>query len=312
MSIIKDLISYVRNFSLLFLLLTSTNLHAFEKEIAITFDDSPRHANGYLDGQTRAQKLIKALTLHDVEQVAFFSVSQRLNEEGITRLNLYANAGHIIANHTNSHPNFNRLSLKEFSDDFLEADHKLKTFKNFKPWFRFPYLREGDTLKKRDGFRKLLTKHKYVNAYITANNYDWYIESLFQKAIKDGITVDISRLRNFYVQQLMESINYYDQMAIKYLGRSPKHVLLLHEMDVSALFIGDLVNELRQQGWKIIPISEAYSDEIAQYQTLNIFKFNPGRIGEIAKDKGQNQALWHHSLDENYLKAMFEKEVLLQ
>ena len=294
----------------LFIVVVFISTQVMSKEIAISFDDSPRHASGYFDGQTRAKTLIAALAESNVEQVAFFSVSERLNEEGTARLNLYANAGHIIANHTDSHPNFNQLSLEDFSDNFLQAHERLKDFKNFKPWFRFPYLREGNTPEKRDGFRELLAQHGYINAYITANNYDWYIESLFQNALKSDVTIDMERLRKFYVQQLMESINYYDQMAIKYLGRFPKHVLLLHEMDISALFISDLVKELRQQGWKIIPISEAYTDEIAHYQTPNIFKFNPGRIGEIAKDKGQKQGLWHHSLNEDYLKAMFEKEVL--
>ena len=39
-------------------------------------------------------------------------------------------------------------------------------------------------------------------------------------------------------------------------------------------------------------------------------KYNPGRIGEIAKDKGQTKRLWHNTLDEAYLKARFDKEVV--
>ena len=109
--------------------------------------------------------------------------------------------------------------------------------------------------------------HGYFNAYITLKNWDWFIESLFQEAIKDGVTIDMQRMSSFYVQTLMESINHYDQMAVRHLGRSPKHVLLLHEMDISALFIGDVVDELRQSGWNIISIEQAYADDIANYQS---------------------------------------------
>ena len=105
-----------------------------------------------------------------IKQVAFFSVSNRLDKEGIERLKTYAHAGHIIANHTHSHPDINKLSFQEYKDDFLMADSFLSTYKNYKKWFRFPYLREGDTLEKRDGMRALLMEMGYINAYITLNN----------------------------------------------------------------------------------------------------------------------------------------------
>lgn len=290
------------------LLITGFAVHA--KEIAITFDDSPRFAKGHFDGKTRSEKLIKALKDHKVEQVAFFSVSKKLNDEGKKRLQRYADAGHIIANHTSSHPNINKLSIDAYQKDFLKAHKQLHKYNNFEKMFRFPYLREGNTVVKRDGMRKALKDAGYTNSYITINNYDWYIERLFQNAIKQKGKIDLEKMRRFYVQVLMEAIEYYDQLAIKHLGRSPKHVILLHEMDISALFIGDLVDELRRKGWKIITPQQAYTDDIAKYQTPNLFPFNPGRIGEIAKDKGQTKGLWHKSCDEGYLDKRFGKEVL--
>lgn len=280
------------------------------KEIAITIDDSPRSADGLFDGPTRAKLLVENLKKHNLEQIAFFSVSSQLDDEGIQRLKTYSDAGHIIANHTHSHPDFNGLSLAEYSENFLQADTQLRQFKTFRPWFRFPYLREGDTAKKRDGMRALLSEQGYLNAYITLNNYDWYIESLFQQAIKEHKQFDFDAMGRFYVQVLMESIEYYDEMAQTHLKRSPKHVLLLHEMDITALFIGNLVDELRTQGWTIITAEQAYADPISDQITDNLMRFNPGRIGEIAKDNNQKKGLWHSSLEESYLKEQFEKEVL--
>ena len=135
-------------------------------------------------------------------------------------------------------------------------------------------------------------------------------QNCFQKAIKNNGDIDFDKMRDFYVQVLIESIEFYDQLAIKHLDRSPKHVLLLHEMDISALFIGDLIDELRCKDWKIITVEQAYTDDIAQYQSPNLFPYNPGRIGEIAKDKGQKKGLWHLSCDEKYLTQRFNKEVL--
>lgn len=280
------------------------------KEIAITFDDSPRAASGYFDGPKRAEKLISELIEHNVGKVVFFSVSSNLNEEGYQRLLRYSEAGHIIANHTHSHPNINETNLQAYKQNFLLAEQKLKQFKTYQKIFRFPFLREGDTFEKRNGMRTLLQERGYINGYVTLNNYDWYIETLFQEAILKGKIVDFDKLSRFYVDVLMESIEYYDEMAISQLGRSPKHVLLLHEIDISALFIGDLVDELRNKGWKIISAESAYSDDIAEFKIAQPLKYNPGRVGEIAKANGQLKDLWHYSLDEKYLEKQFNLRVL--
>jgi peptidoglycan-N-acetylglucosamine deacetylase len=276
----------------------------FSKEIALTFDDSPRHATGYFNGPTRAKKLIENLEKHKSGKVVFFSVSGNIDEEGEKRLKGYANAGHIIANHTTTHPDFNKVSLKEYQKDFLKAHGTLSSFKTYHKLFRFPYLREGNTILKRDGMRNLLEKRGYQNAYITANNYDWYIERLFQKSVLSDPNFSFDKMRKFYVSVLMESIIYYDKMAIKHIGRSPKH-----EMDISALFIGDLILKLRKNGWKIISLAEALKDEISNYKSKSIMPYNPGRIGEIAKDHGQSSGLWHETCNEGYLDNRFKKEV---
>ncbi|QFT53249.1 polysaccharide deacetylase family protein [Microbulbifer sp. THAF38] len=294
---------------LIICLIISPALNA--KQLAITFDDALHEAAGYFDGPTRAKTLIENLEKHQIGQVAFFSTTQFLDQEGLERMRLYDEAGHIIGNHTHSHPNFLETELSTYQQEFLQAHQLLQQFDNFKPYFRFPYLREGETVEKRDGLRNLLKENKYQNAYITLNNYDWYIEELFQKALKEDKPVNLQKLAEMYVDVLMQSINYYDELAIKHLDRSPKHILLLHEMDISALFIGDLVQRLRQGGWEIISLEEAYQDPIAQYQLPQPLKYNPGRIGEIAFHNGQKQGLWHYTLDESYLEKRFQQEVLL-
>lgn len=295
--------------SYIFVFFLSTS--AFGKEVALTFDDAPRGATS-LSGTERASLLINNLKEAGVSKVAFFANSKKLTNEGRERISFFGEAGHSIANHTHSHPEFNKTAAEVFIKDIRAADSQLKTFPNFIKWFRFPMLREGDTLEKRDKAREELERLSYFNAYITVNNYDWHMDLLYQKAKKAGKSINMDALRKTYLQVLMESMNYYDQMAIDTIGRSPKHVLLLHENDLAALFIKDFVLEPRKQGWKIIEPAEAYKDEIATYTTKSVLKANPGRVGEIAHDKKWKGDLWHEACDEEYLDKLFLKNGVYQ
>lgn len=302
----------IRTFSLVVALCIFLSFEGEAKQIALSFDDSPRSANGYLSGPDRAHKLVSALKKHKVEQAAFFAVSQGLDTEGLQRLMTFSRAGHVIANHTHTHPDVNKTDLQSYIKNIDYADKALSIFPTFKKWFRFPYLREGNDEAKRDGIREFLAQNGYLNAYITLNNYDWYLENLFQKAIKTHGHINMVEMKKLYVDIMMEGIVYYDEIARRLLNRSPKHVLLLHETDLSALFIGALVEELRSKNWEIIPIEEAYSDPISQYKLNKVLRFNPGRIGEIAIDTGQTKELWHSSLEESYLNEQFQQRVLNQ
>lgn len=274
-------------------------------EISLSFDDAPR-SSSYLNGTDRASKIVSALKEEGVRTVAFFSNSQNLDKEGTERMKYYGNKGHFIGNHTHSHPNLNESSIKDYIDNIVTGDRLLSEIQGFKKYFRFPYLREGNTIEKRDGIRKKLNNLGYLNAYITVNNYDWYMDSLFQKARKAGKKINFSNLKKVYVNVLIESIRYYDNLAKKHLGRSPKHVLLLHENDLAALYISDLVREIKKKGWKIISPEESYNDPIASYLTNRVLAYNPGRIGEYAFDHGElRKNLWHEACDEKYLENLF-------
>jgi len=263
------------------------------KEIALTFDDSPRFAKGHFDGPTRAKKLIEALKKANVEQVAFFTNSSFMDEEGTQRIKSYTDAGHLIANHTHTHPDFNKTSLQDYKNDFDLAHQRLKDLPNFVKWFRFPYLREGNDLEKRNGMRQHLKQNGYINAYITADFSDWHLEYLYQQALKEKKKVDMDGLRKLYVQNALNAANFYDELAQKYLKRSPKHIMLLHETDLAALFIGDLVQAFRSNGWTIITPTQGYTDDLLHFEMKEAMPYNPGRVSELAFERGHNRSeLW--------------------
>jgi len=99
----------------------------------------------------------------------------------------------------------------------------------------------------------------------------------------------------------MSAVAFYDNVAIEALERSPAHMLLLHENDLAALFIGDLVAELRKQGWQIIHPDDVYTDPIAEIEPSTLIT-GQGRVAALAVDAGTDpRTLTHLSIEEDQI-----------
>lgn len=284
---------------------------ASAKEIALSFDDAPRRLTGKFSSMERAKELVRQLKSVGVKDAVFFCNSSHINKKTNGVLKYYNDQGYVIANHTHRHSNLNKVSFKEYQDDFLKADNTLSSYSNFLKLFRFPYLREGDTESKRDKMRSLLKKKGYINAYITVDFSDWHLESLYRGSLEKNEKINLEKMKDLYISLAKESLDHFDSLAMKYLGRSPKHVLLLHETDIAALFIADLVKAMRSWGFKIISSKEAYTDKLANYKIKRTLKNNPGRVGEVAIDNGHRMdSVWARSSYTKYISERYKKEVL--
>ena len=88
----------------------------------------------------------------------------------------WAQAGHLVGNHTASHRSLAdpKVSLEWFIADVQAADATVRDLPSFVPMLRFPYLKEGDTLTKRDGLRAWMARNGYKSAPISIDASDWY------------------------------------------------------------------------------------------------------------------------------------------
>lgn len=281
------------------------------KEIALSFDDAPKRSSIFLSGTSRTEKLLQKLKKSNVPEVVFFCNSKRLSiDNGINRLKMYADAGHIIANHTHSHPNANKIPVDDFINEIIRADTELREYKTFKPWFRFPYLRRHSDLNSNARLKSFMTQFGYTDGYVTVDNGDWYMNKLFVDAFTAGEKINFDKLKQLYVRVLMDEVKYYDEMAIEWLGHSPRHVLLLHENDLAAMYVDDLISALRNEGWEIISATEAYKKLIGGNFKYYGYASN-GRIGAMANALGMDKKLTvNYSQDKKVLDKLFDKQVL--
>ena len=284
------------------------------KRIALTFDDVPRGPGAFLSQEERTDRLIAALKAARVSQAAFFinpgniPDPQRAGAEG--RIARYVRAGHVIANHSFTHPHLNATSAADYLANIDQAEAWLKDREGRRPWFRFPFLDEGQQDKaKRAAIRAGLAKRGLKNGYVTVDASDWNMEALAVEAKRTGKAIDMSALRDLYVESHVEAAEFYDGLARRTLGRSPAHVLLLHETDLAALFIDDLVAALRNAGWEIVTADEAFADPISTL--MPDVRSAQGTLTEaLAWEKGLPAPRWYDRNDIRLANRLFSERVL--
>lgn len=259
---------------------------AYLGEIAISLDDAPMPGTRLFGGMQKTEKILQALAETNCPPIGIFATAMyATTPKNLARLRMYGEAGNIIANHSYHHYNLNQVSAAQFIADIEKAHAVLHTLPNFRPFFRFPYLAEGKNKAQRQQVIDALHQLGYQEGYTTVNNHDYYLNKLLLQAVKAGKVIDYDKLRKLYLTIIWDCIATNQKLAYSVCNRKVKHVLLLHENDVTALFLKDLIEHIRAQGWKIISIEEAYQDEIATIPVTNTYSL-VGRISAIAVEKG--------------------------
>lgn len=283
------------------LLLALISFESNSQEIAFTFDDAPTADGPIFRGEERTQRIVHALKKHNVDEAAFFILTNNLREETAGRMKSYTDAGHILANHSHRHMWIHQAGTQAYLEDVATADSILSNFPRYAKWYRYPYLDEGRTVTARDSIRAGLKDLQLINGYVTVDNYDWYLNSLLKAAKEQNRKINLDILGDIYIQHIYSSLQFYDNLARTHLGRTPRHVLLLHENDLAALFLDDLIAFLKARGWKIISPRVAYQDPIADHVPDVLFN-GQGRIAAIVREKGiPARELVQVSEDEEFL-----------
>jgi peptidoglycan/xylan/chitin deacetylase (PgdA/CDA1 family) len=256
------------------------------KEIALTFDDAPVRSSLHFDSRARTEALVRKLNELKIPPVMIFANPCKIRDTKalIDQLRLYRDRGDFIGNHTCNHLRFDSVGFDAFSKDAAAADKILAPLYVGQKFFRFPYLYEGKNAALRDKMRGWLAKNEYRNAAISVDNEDVIVAEKLNQAKALDHKVDYAKVRDLYVKHIVSSAEFFDALAVKQIGYSPKHVLLLHEIDTSVLYIDALVNALRAKGWKIIGIDEAYKDPLYAQAPKNT-KAGNGIIAQLVYEK---------------------------
>lgn len=290
-------------------LLSSMSCYALSSrgEIALTFDDVPNIESPNLTQVARATEIVEALKNNKVQDAFFFVRADYISEQTASVLTQYTQSGFHLANHSYSHQSLTVLGVDAFIADAQLAQEKLKGFQNIVPYYRYPYLDYGNNIETLLQAQNKLVGMGYKDGYITVKTYDWYLNDRYTALSREEQRRCSVELKNLYVNHVESTIEFYDNLARKALGRSPKHVLLLHENDLAAHYLGDLIRDLNSKGWKIVSPEQAYKDPI-QRQFPKELSHSQGRVAALASSKGfPENKLISPSENTEYLLKQFNK-----
>ena len=271
------------------------------KRIAITIDDAPSPSTPLFTGQQRALSIIDHLRKSEAPPIGVFAIGSHVVDFGAEQLRLFGLAGHAVCNHTYSHRSLKNCSADSYIQDIKKAETLLKEFPGYAPLFRYPYLDEGypaQTEKVNSALKDL----GYTNARITINNCDYYMSYIMQKALRAGKQIDYEKLRTVYLKVMLECVEYFDGWFALQGRKSMNHVLLMHSNDLTALYIGDLVQALRDRGWTLISIHDAYKP------VPDDFKNTPPTIAETESVNPARSRNAPKGMSADYLAELFRQE----
>lgn len=255
-------------FVLLLFVFASLQAQENKPQLSITIDDPSTEVTGNMSWMQRDNAILEALEKNGINTALFVCGKRVDNAEGMVLLSKWSDKGHMICNHSYSHGYFHskKLSLEAFEDDFLKGDSLINSYSGYTKLFRFPYLKEGDTPEKRDGFREFLSKNGYLNGYVTIDASDWYIDKRLVDTLKSTPDIDITPFKEYFISHIYNRAMFYDSLAVALTGRHIKHNLLLHHNFINASFLGELLIHFKKYGWELINASDAFKDEIYSSQ----------------------------------------------
>ena len=241
---------------------------ALAQSVALTFDDGPVLAETpLLTPQQRNQALLDYLKKYQVSAALMVTAGRgAVKPEGYALAKAWGEAGHAIGNHTMTHPDLHSatISLAQYEQEILDCDKIISTLPGYHKWFRFTYLREGNTPEKRDGIRAFLKEQGYSNAYVTLDTSDWRLDEKLRETLKANPKADLKPIHDAYLSHVRQRALAYRDLSQKLQGRDIAQVMLMHHNLINALWLGDVIQQFRDMGWTIIPPAQAYQDSVYQ------------------------------------------------
>lgn len=246
---------------LMAMLLGATPTPPAGRPLLVTVDDLPVAAVSLHPDPAERERitrgLLAVLKKHHIQAVGLVNGAQLKEAEQTRLLDLWLADGHELGNHSYSHPSLTQKSAEAFIADVeqeraLLAKHLASRGKTLR-FFRFPFLREGETLEKLRAVRAYLAESKQRALPVTIDNQDWSFEQPF---------VQGKPVSEEYQEALHVAVRTAEARGDKLAGGVSPQILLLHANAVGAAEWDRLFTWLEQTGHRFATADEVLAHPI--------------------------------------------------
>ena len=174
-------------------------------------------------------------------------------------LDLWLDAGAELGNHTYSHPDINNVTLADYTANVVKGEPILRAALAARGrtlrYFRHPYLHAGPTPEVKAGLQKFLGDAGYGVAPVTLDNSDYMYAALYTRPEHR------ERVRREYLPYMESVVAFFEERAVEVAGRAFPQILLIHDNELNADLMPDLLEMFRRRGYRFVTLDEALADE---------------------------------------------------
>ena len=243
------------------------------KLVAITMDDLPLNIASKVNNAELRRvtvKLLEQVTRAGAPVTAFvnedkLNVNGRRDDERVSILNLWLEAGLELGNHTFAHKSQNQVPVAEAKEDILKGERTIKQLlaaKGKRPrYFRHPYLQTGRDSITRAAITSILDSLGYSIAPVTIDNAEWIFSSAYDKAIAQNDSAKMESVAKKYILYMRSKVLFYEWMSDTLFGRQIAQILLIHANRLNSDHYGTLLSMMKNDGYSFCTVEEALKDE---------------------------------------------------
>jgi peptidoglycan-N-acetylglucosamine deacetylase len=236
--------------------------------VLVTVDDLPLGSNRlHPDPAERARitrDLLAVLRKHEIRAVGLVTWNNTDGPAGEKLLEQWLQAGHELGNHSYRHLDYPRTDADAYIADVEKARTTLEAFLGPRGqrlrFFRFPFLREGETPAKLARMREWLAATGQRNLPVTIDDQDWSFEEPWVKARQAGDAARLARLGEDYQHALRLETLLYTAAGDELFGRPTPQILLLHANEVGTAQWDALFTWMKGRGFRFATADEVMAD----------------------------------------------------
>ncbi|MFQ5599258.1 MAG: SgcJ/EcaC family oxidoreductase [Candidatus Krumholzibacteriia bacterium] len=238
------------------------------RPLLVTVDDLPIGSGRFHRQPAERERilggLLAVLEKHGIQAVGLVTWQNVSAPGDLELLEMWLEAGHEIGNHSRSHLSYTTVDIATYIRDVEFARERISDFlaARGKPlrFFRFPFLREGDSTGKLEAMRDYLRESGQRNLPVTIDNQDWSFEERWVEARRAGDAAALEKIAAEYQSALRLEVVYHERHGDELFGRPVPQVLLLHANEVGTTQWDGLFTWLESTGHRFAPADEVLAD----------------------------------------------------